>query len=242
MKRLSFLLAIFVVLVLTASTTPRAYCGWAGDVRSFARVGDSISESHAYMHPLANADKVQIEPALNHLWASIGYFRQASFERSSVAAVPGIHSQGLLDPARCNGVSLIQCEYDQINPRTALIMVGTNDPAEWATSGFSQHNIETIVKYTLDRGIVPVLFTIPKNINKDISPLNLFITQLAYKYGLYLIDSSSVAISADGVHPSVAPVGLEAVLQPELYGYGQTMRNRDSLIALDYLRKSCKWY
>lgn len=243
MKRLLVLVAVIVVLVLTtASTTPRAYCGWAGDTRAFVKVGDSISASPYYLHPLANPDRVQIEPALTSLWASIGYFRKASWERSSLSAQNGMTSQGLLDPARGNGMTLLQLEYDAMNARAALIMIGTNDPATWTDSQFSQRNITQIVEYTLGRGMTVILFTLPVNANKDVTVLNTFIRQLAYQKGLYLVDSSSVVIGADGVHPTFSPVGLEAVLMPETYGFGYTMRNKQTLQALDYLRMRCGWW
>lgn len=217
-------------------------CGWAGNIRAFTRVGDSITASPAYLFPFSNRNVVQIEPALNHLWLDLGWYRQDSFERTSLAAVNGITSQGLIDPTRCNGKTLVQCELEQYPARTVLVMVGTNDDPVWTETRFSQTNIETIVRTLLESGHVPILFGLPRNQNKDVTPLNAFIKQLAAVHNLTFIDSSGVNLDADGVHPSVAPVGLEAVLHPDLYAYGQTLRNKLTLEALDALRVQCLWY
>lgn len=244
MKRWLLLLGITLALLTATASVPAppVVCGWSGDVRSFAKVGDSISASPAYLHPLANLDAVQVEPARNHLWAALGYFRRASWERSSYAAQNGMTSQGLLDLERGQGVTLLQREYDAVNARTAIIMIGTNDDPAWTESQFSQRNITAIVDYTLGRGMAVILFTLPANANRDVSLLNAHIRQLAAERNLYLIDSAGVAIAEDGIHPSIAPPGLEAVLMPELYGFGQTLRNRLTLEALDSLRVRCKWY
>lgn len=236
------LVAVVGTLILTGTTVQRGYCGWSGDVRSFVKVGDSISASPYYLHPLANLDVVQIEPARNHLWSALGYFRRASWERSSFAAQNSMTTQGLLDPARGNGITLLQLEYDAMNARTALIMIGTNDDPAWTESQFSQRNLTAIVDYTLGRGMTIILFTLPVNANRDVSVLNAHIRQIAYERNLYLVDSAEVAISADGVHPTMPPVGLEGVLVPEMYNFGYTLRNKQSLEALDYLRRLCKWY
>lgn len=222
-------------------------CGWSGDTRSFAKVGDSITYSISNLNVL-DTENVVLDKQDVKLWDAVGYFRHSSFGRSSIAGVPGITSEGLLD-GRCNGQSVVQCEYDRMNARTALIMIGTNDPAGWVDSGFSKANINTLLKYTLDRGMVPVLYTIPFDVNKDVVPLNKQIRELAYTYNVYLVDYYTQmeklpnhGLGDDGIHPSKPPVGLEANLTYPLLVYGYSLRNELTLKALEDIRQYCGWY
>lgn len=246
MKRWLLLLGITLALLTATASVPalgvQTVCGWAGDPRGFTRVGDSITADHAYLYPFGNEDTIRLAPDLAYLWYDIGFFKQASFERTSRAAVNGITSQGINDPSRCDGRTLVACELTEYDVRTVFMMAGTNDPAEWLVTGFTQFNIESILRFLVESGRVPVLFEVPGNVNKDVGPLNQFLGQLADKYGVYLIHNAGVTVGADGVHPTAAPPGFEASLLPDFNQYGQTVRNRESLIALDRIRTTCKWY
>lgn len=62
--------------------------------------------------------------------------------------------------------SPLQCEIDAIRPRYALVMAGTNDVGYYLTAGqapaaFVERGMELIVNQARQRGVVPVLSTIP---------------------------------------------------------------------------------
>lgn len=119
----------------------------------------------------------------------------------------------------CANITPLQCEYDVENPRISLIQIGTNDPASWSDSWFSMWNLRDIAQYTAGRGILPILFTIPLNRNKDVGPINQWLREFTTEQGLPLIDFQAEleslpdhGLSSDGVHPSPDGYSLRAIL------------------------------
>lgn len=189
------------LLLVLAALVP-AYCGYAaGNPLAHATVGDSITVENG---------------------------------GQSYAAASGYSTWDVLHPDRipeppCSGLSPLACEYNQTNPRISLIQIGSNDPAEWTATWFSMNNIREIVGLTAERGILPVLYTVPENVNKPVEPLNEFIRALALEQGLPLIDLNvwlsslpNSGLREDGVHLSIEGNELRTLLTSQLVDFVYT--------------------
>jgi hypothetical protein len=100
-----------------------------------------------------------------------------------------------------------------------------------------------ILQISLDRGVIPVLSTLPP-LHRDwaigrVEMLNGIIVALAREYDIPLWDYWSAlqglpndGLSTDGVHPSFY-AGHAADFAPDYLGYGYTVRNLLALQVLD---------
>lgn len=154
--------------------------GNRGDV--FAKVGDSLSESAAFMQGFGCG---RWRPgAYDRLRAAVRFFSRRglsgsstycpdanSFSRDSAATRRGqtaewaLRRGGSYDP-RCRGnESPLACELRLTRPASAVILFGTNDVA-LAGLGFDPYvyfttKMSRIIDVTRAAGVVPVLSTIP---------------------------------------------------------------------------------
>jgi lysophospholipase L1-like esterase len=197
--------------------------------------------------------------AYGDLADTIGYFSQAnartgnSFANVSLAAGGGWSTNTLLQagyssPQICGKDSPLVCEYKQVKPAIALIMIGTNDSGSGSTDWF-EGNLRQIVQTSMDMGIIPVLSTIPpKPMNADQTArgiaFNQVIRSVAVQYDVPLWDYFTAmdalpdkGISSDHLHASVPPGGQSAVFTAENLQYGYTIRNLEALQVLDVLRR-----
>lgn len=113
---------------------------------------------------------------------------QGSFGRTSIASRPGFRSSSALsqlwaDPKKClSGETPLTCEYRINRPIIAFIMLGSNDV--WHQDTF-ETNMRTILDYTIENGILPILSTKADNEEKNNS-INALIAQLAWEYDIPL--------------------------------------------------------
>jgi len=191
---------------------------------------------------------------------AVSYFSGAtardgnSFANESLAAYPWWTTETVLTPGQspggigaglCQpGESPLACEYRVVRPAVALIMLGTNDIHLISFAEF-QRNLRQIVQLSIDRGVIPVLSTIPDQLNArggDVRLYNEFIINTARAFDVPLWDYwgamrglSNYGLSEDGVHPSLAPgeTRSAAVFTPENLYYGYTVRNLTALQVLD---------
>jgi hypothetical protein len=136
----------------------------------------------------------------------------------------------------------IECEYRLVKPSVALIMIGTND-VRYTSAAEYQAQMRLIIQISLDRGVIPVLSTIPP-LHRDwavsrVEVLNGIIVGLAREYDIPLWDYWSAlqglpndGLSTDGVHPSVY-TGHAADFSQDYIQAGYTVRNLLALEALD---------
>lgn len=218
----------------------------------FSRIGDSISSSPSFLNPFG--DGRYNLGAYGSLSGVIAYFSQAnaragnSFINPSLAAGGGWTTEKLLEPGGahreiCGSLTPIACEYQNVRPALALIMIGTNDSGSGSPDVFA-NNLRQIVQITIDMGVIPVLSTIPpKNLGEDqnfrVDAYNNVIRQVAAQFDIPLWDYFSNMVgapnrgmSADGLHPSESPYG-SGVLTPESLQFGYTIRNLNALQVLD---------
>jgi len=219
---------------------------------AFTRVGDSITASPNFLTPIGQgnynlADYGYLGGAINFFSGPNG--RGANpFSASSVAAHNGWSTESVLNPANasggCNaGETPLECEYRLTKPAVALIMFGTNDAGGMPSATF-RANLQIIVQKSIDMGVIPVLSTIPpKQYNPAtdgrIFEFNQIITATARAYDVPLWDYYSAmavlpdeGLASDGVHPSPASDGLNAVFDDSHLQYGYVVRNLTALQVL----------
>lgn len=220
---------------------------------SFTRVGDSITASPNFLTPIGQGNYNLGE--YGYLGTAISFFsgpngRGANpFAASSIAARNGWSTESVLNPANADrgvcrsGETPLACEYRLVKPSVALIMFGTNDAGGMPSATF-QSNLRTIVQTSINMGVIPVLSTIPpKHYNAAtdgrIFEFNDIIVATARAYDVPLWDYytamaalPSEGLSSDGVHPSSASDGLNAVFDGQHLRYGYPMRNFTALQVL----------
>lgn len=221
----------------------------------FAKVGDSISDERYFLYDFADPARISwgvhryLEDTTNFFRA--GQARTGTpFDDDSVSAISSGTTATLLseDAALpydfCAHKTPLVCEYDTLKPSIALIMIGTNNPQPDLAF---EHDLGSIVRQTLERGIVPVLYTLPPHAFKDILPYNTRVRTVARAFNIPLIDYyaaminlPSKGIRPDGVHPNYPADGNAARLTDEGLMFGYNTRNLLSLQALDVVRNTCQ--
>jgi uncharacterized protein YraI len=217
---------------------------------AFTRVGDSITASPNFLTPIGQGSYNL--GAYGYLGGAIGFFsgpngRGANpFVASSMAARNGWSTESVLNPANADsnlcqaGETPLECEYRVVKPAVALIMFGTNDSGGMPSATF-QANLQAIVQISINRGVIPVLSTIPpKHYNPAtdgrVAEFNQIIVATARGYDIPLWNywqAMSVlpgeGLASDGVHPSSASDGLNAVFDAQHLQYGFPVRNLTAL-------------
>jgi uncharacterized protein YraI len=221
----------------------------------FAKVGDSISYSNFFLHPIADGG-LQLY-GYTYLQPVIDYFSRTparthnSFGNDSVATGGGWNSYDVLNPSRnvpgiCQpGETPLACEYRVIKPAVALIMLGTNDVAYLSGDEFVT-NLRQIIQISRDMGVIPVLSSIPDNLSSPAmtaraQSFNALIRSVAissgtpfWDYWLALQNLPNKGLGGDGIHPSYnTATGETAIFSPDQLIYGYNMRNLTALMVLD---------
>jgi hypothetical protein len=153
----------------------------------FAKLGDSISESQAFLSGLAcdkpayggysflrstvarfNRDRLPDD--YTAVWCS----RATSFSRASAAAQTGWTAEDVLgeprEPVanRCRSQeSALDCEYRLVRPAFALVMLGTNDLERLGDRARYARDLREIVRRSLAADVIPVLSTIPPRHDRE---------------------------------------------------------------------------
>lgn len=220
----------------------------------FAKIGDSITATDLFLNPIGHGGAQLGE--YGYLQGVIQFFSQVaardhfSFANTSLSARGGWSTFDVLNPNRgmrgvCeSGEMPLECEYRVNRPSVALIMLGTND-ANWVGARDFQTNMVRIVEISIERGVIPVLSTIPDQLYTSggarVGEFNDIIINIArtyniplWNYWLAMQDLPNFGLSADGVHPSYAAPSREtAIFTPEALQYGYNMRNLTALMVLD---------
>lgn len=175
-----------------------------------------------------------------------------SFTHDSAAAGAGWTTMTALDPqfrnpAVCPAeVSSVECEINRVKPAVALIQLGTNDLQYLSVDQFA-YNIGRIVDLCIEKGVVPVLATIPyrDGFGASVDAFNATIRGVAASRDIPLWDVKGAldglpnrGISGDGIHPSSAPGGYADsanFASAEALQAGYVTRNLTALQALDRL-------
>ncbi len=213
----------------------------------FAKIGDSITVSDAFMRCLADSPILDDRDALQ---ATVDYFRAGDaggttpYERVSAAAGVGWNTQQALEGTP----SPLEQEVEAILPAEALVMFGTNDVGFVALEDYAQ-NLLDLTDRLLDRGVVPILSTIPARlddptVNARVPRFNMTVRAIAQARQVPLIDLHfalerlpNQGLGGDGVH--LASAGSSTCdFRPGGLRGGANIRNLASLEALDRTRRA----
>jgi len=154
---------------------------------AFSKVGDCESHTQWFLTDFDHNPPLYTLGPYTNLQAVINYF-QGSYGRTSLASSPGFTAASVLtplwaDPKLCNrNETPLSCEYRLQRPSFALIMLGTNDVPH--IDQF-EPNMRTIIEFTIDQGIVPILATKADDLEGDNS-INATIAELAHEYDIPL--------------------------------------------------------
>lgn len=224
------------------------------DVRTFSKVGDSITYSWAYMFDFYHDYDLG---SYDYLQTALDSYDPKSFlVNPPIAAYPGWTSGDVLlaggaKVAACGLTPPLTCAYQVEQPDVALIMFGTNDAAQGVSVEAFEYNLQQIVDISHAYGVVPVLSTVPDFLGsearhilpEDIAPYNAAIRRVAQANGVLLIDYWAAlqnlpnkGLSPDGVHPSESPDKKDAYFDAEHLKYGYNVLNLGRLKALYALR------
>jgi hypothetical protein len=215
----------------------------------FAKVGDSITANNVFLAPFGSGDYSLGE--YGYLQEMIDFYSREnaregnSFADNSIAAHGSWRAEHVLDPSKAPspcaaGEVPLTCEYRLVQPAVAVILLGTNDVMA-PTKGF-ETSYPRILAETLDRGIIPILNTLPPMRGQDVEPFNAVIRFAADQWDVPWIDLYSALVrlpgqglSRDGIHLSwIEP----AVFEPRYLEQGMTVRNLLTLQALDAVWRS----
>lgn len=128
----------------------------------FVKVGDCDSANYFFY---GIDDGLYNLGDYNHLLEAIHHF-SGSFNRRGVAANDGYVAASVLnpiwaDPTICQpGETPLACEYRTQKPSVALIMLRTYNYGENWQEKYYQ-DMKTVVEYSLQKGVIPVLSTLP---------------------------------------------------------------------------------
>jgi lysophospholipase L1-like esterase len=204
----------------------------------FSKIGDSITASAQFMYPFGNGQYNL--GAYGGLGYVVGSF--AGFNRESLAAGNGWTTESLLAIGGC-GEAVVICELKTNKPSVALIMIGTNDSGSGDVGVFT-NNLQQIVQFSIDLGVIPVLSTIPPKVFDEAQRLrvdsyNSAILTVArqfdiplWDYHSQMVNAPNMGISSDGLHPSVPAAGGGDLSAAGLQ-FGYAIRNLNALYVLD---------
>ena len=224
----------------------------------FGQAGDSIS-ANAYFMNCFDGDPAGLEPdggidLADHpeLERAILFFRGGDaaggspFARSSLATKGGQTATWAITTPIGAESSPLLAEIDAIRPRFMIVMFGTNDLG-WNQPKQYLADMRTLVETLLDRGVIPILSTIPHYHAEWAEPrvplYNGIVRYLAEHYRLPLMDYWQVlddlpghGLWDDGVHPSAGGRPCDFRRDYGLY-HGQNRRNLLAMQMLDLLQR-----
>lgn len=209
-----------------------------------AKVGDCNTENVAFLRPLDTGNYSLGQ--YGYLAATINFF-SGSFSRESVAGRTGYSALTVLDatwadPRQCKaGDSSLWCEYTLIKPSVALIMFGSNDIFTLTVEQYS-HALRTIVEYSINGGVIPVLSTFPNQPSDTLLQLNIATVNIARQYDVPVMNLWLPAQSLPnwGMASDMAHLTYSGSATVSFNGeetqYGFSLRNLVVLQTLDALR------
>lgn len=189
------------------------------DPHNFAKVGDCNTENHTFLGVFSQGS-YDLGSASN-LQSTIDYYSQSydSFARASMAGRTGHLSTTVIDPifadtVKCPNMSMLQCEYDRMNPMLSLIMFGMADSYRMDVGTF-RAAVNQIASDSVNQAVIPVFFTVPANqepgnLNfEKTMEFNLAIVEIANSYGVPVVNFWLAAqaipgkgATADAIHPT----------------------------------------
>jgi GDSL-like Lipase/Acylhydrolase family len=213
---------------------------------AFIKVGDSITASGHFLDCFA-AKHVDLgaHAGLAPLLARFGAERGGAsdpFSRLSAAAGVGWSAWQALR----GRPSPLAREVAKLKPRFAFVMYGTNDVEDDNVRRFT-HALSGIVDRLSARGVIPILWTVPRRLDQHEKDLrvdryNAAVRELAESRDVPLVDYHLAlsllprhGLGRDGIHPSAEPIAQGGACDLSARGlrYGYNLRNLLALEALE---------
>lgn len=126
---------------------------------SFAKIGDSLTVSGAFMRCFSGADALIDLDGRDDLWDAIEHFRSARidpFRRESAAATVGWSASSALN----GNPSPIRTELMALDPQFAVVMFGTNDIQRRNIVSYAEQMLD-IADLLIREGVIPIFSSIP---------------------------------------------------------------------------------
>jgi len=221
----------------------------------FAKVGGTHTASGNFLHCFADAVQIvalppELQPTVDYFNMSAAGIGKTSFNRVSLAAMPGWTGAEILAGAP----SPLANEVTEILPRFALVMLGTTElesPPPEGVFTFAD-NLVAVVDALIAGGTVPILSTIPARtmpagIDVYVPRYNAVIRALAQGRKIPLIDLNlslsglpNSGLAADGIDLSVAVAADMVTPAPCAFDFsGSTSGyNRRNLITIEALGRA----
>jgi hypothetical protein len=211
------------------------------DPQAFSKLGDSGAASPDFL--VRFGQRTYDLAQYSYLQETIDYYK-GSFRRLGPTLIIGLHATAvfapeLMDMDVCDAeldTDILDCEFRLHNPSILLILLGTNDQSDQFHA-----RMEKIVNYTMERGVIPVLFTKADRFEGEDGHNNVSIRQIAAKYQLPLVDFDRLAdtlpnrgMGKDSVH--LTWYGPFEYTSPEPFERGYPMLNLSTIMMLDALR------
>ena len=206
---------------------------------SFSKIGDCETSSSFFLGDFDLGSSAYNLGAKQDLQTVIDYF-PGSFIRNSLAAGVGYKAASILNPIMANpnqcrsDESPLICEYRINRPSFVLIMFGTNDYAN-SRAAFAGY-MRTILNYSIQQGVVPILATKADDLEGDGS-INELIAELAHEYNIPLWNFWAAVqsipnhgLQADGVHLTYYANHFN---DPQAFTYAFPIRNLTALEMLN---------
>jgi GDSL-like Lipase/Acylhydrolase family len=212
-----------------------------------AKVGDSLTVSTSYLQCFSgNISGNNINLGGRDLEDTRASFLTTldSYRRATTAATVGWSASAVI----AGNPSPLDDELTAISPGFATVMFGTNDVGYRSLPAFTA-DIVTIVDRMLDRGVVPLLSTIPPRdddatIDARVPAYNLAIRAVAESRQVPFVDVGAAlrglpghGIGADNIHLEQDSRGA-CILDDEGLQHGYNLRNMLVLTALDRVRRA----
>ena len=212
------------------------------NARAFSKVGDSTM---VYPPFLAVFDRSAYQLGkYAYLQPTIDYYA-GTFGRTSVAVKKGMHTWSQFEsawaiPELCAPEEgPLACEIRLNNPSIVFIRLGANDvefPREF------ERNLGAIVKYCLERGIVPVLGTKPDRQEGESNLLNNIVRKTASAYSIPLWDYDLIAgtVPGRGLEPDLIHMqggGTRDFRSAAAMRAGDAVQDLSALMMLDAIRR-----
>lgn len=229
------------------------------DETHFIKVGDSITDTSTFMYCFSG-DYIDLDGRVE-LQATIAFYDvglgdgTTPFNRKGEAMLGGKTAAWVIG----GNPSPLSKELDQMQPRVAIVMFGTNDIGYYAfseihtTLNWFRKNYQQLVEQLIAAGVVPILMAIPPRTklperNSYVPALNAIVRGIAQSqqvpfvdYHLAMLPLPSNGLSTDGIHPNAYyqnGTSRSCVFTAAGLQKGYTLRNLVSIEALDRVRRA----
>lgn len=221
----------------------------AANEHVFAKIGDSITVSTSFLDCFDGTrfdldGRTDLETTRAFFAAADTGGGVSPFSRTSLCATVGWSASAALAGAP----RPIDAELDAITPRYASVMFGTNDVGFRTPFAFAENMLD-ITDTLLDRGVIPVLSSIPPRDDDPTADASVplfgwLVRGIAQGRQVPFVDLhramlplAAHGLGPDHVHPN-AYSGGACVLTAAGLGYGYDQRNLLVLEALDRARRA----